>query len=183
MSDVFTASNGTKIETSEIHGGLDVTSNKDVDYLFKKHVDALREWFQAERDEELGMWRDPESPDWVVYLIDVHGDVRKIGVRNERDRRTFIIRENGSITGASFREVAGRWFAAHPMHRAWHDARPGEAWAITVKGVEFPVIVRSNVPRGGAFFEAYGRGQFEPRFSGITAGRRVWAPDDGDDDE
>ena len=30
-------------------------------------VQAAREFFQAERDEELGRWRDPENPNMVAY--------------------------------------------------------------------------------------------------------------------
>ncbi|WP_125107986.1 hypothetical protein [Gulosibacter massiliensis] len=182
MSDVFTASNGTKIETSEKYGGLEVTSSEDFDYLLQKHVDALREWFRAERDEELGRWRDPESPDWVVYPMNCYEDVRYIRVMNERDGRKFIIRENELITGASFHEVAGRWFAAHPVRKPWHDARPGEAWVITIDGYEWAVVMVRSESSGNGLF-ASGDEAISITSPRITAGRRVWAPDEGDDDE
>ncbi len=48
------------------------------------HIDAemvptLREFFQAERDEELGRWRWPDDPDFVVYAEDdgVHNVVNE----------------------------------------------------------------------------------------------------------
>lgn len=181
MSDVFTASNGTKIETSEKDGGLEVTSSWDFDYLFEKHVDALREWFQAERDAELGRDRDAESPDWVVYPLSGCEGVRELRVMNERHGRSFIISEDGPLTGAVFAEAACRWFAAHPPHRAWHDAEPGEAWVITVGGTEMPALVARKTHEDPLVFKT---GFFEHDLAspGITAGRRIWAPEEADDE-
>jgi len=113
VSDVFTASNGTKIETSEKYGGLEVTSSEDFDYLLQKHVDALREWFQAERDEELGWWR--ASPEFVVKPRASHHVIgpRSVNVLNERlgiTKPVWEVEESRSEYGIAARA----YFDAHP---------------------------------------------------------------------
>lgn len=122
MSDVFTASNGTKIETSEKYGGLEVTSSGDFDYLFEEHVDALREYFLAVRDRELGRWRDPENSDVVVYrrpkCDDHHG--RCAAVLNEAAMTvTYEWERDQGID-----ESALRYFNAHREPKPEPDPEP-----------------------------------------------------------
>ena len=139
-------------------------------------AEAAAEFFEHEKDVELGRWRDPEILDWVVYPIDVHGDVRKIGVMNELDRRTFIIRENESITGASFREVAGRWFDAHTAPPPWHNAKPGEVWLVTYRGTEDPYRVTD-------YGTLYSRGaELSLHDEYIEGARLIWSPEEADDE-
>ena len=143
-----------------------------------KEVEALREYFQAERDRELGRERDAESQDWVVYPLSVTDSVRAVRVVNERYGRAFIHSEDLPLLGNVHGRVADRYFAAHPAHQPWHDAKPGEVWMLTMEGEERPAIVTED-------------GNFEaplflvtPQSVRITAGRRIWPVDEeggGDD--
>ena len=100
--------------------------------------EALRAFFQAERDQELGWWRDPEEPDWVVYPHKYDNDT--VVVYNERTSSTSFPHRGATETSSgnciSIR-VAKRYFAAHPdeeTHKPWHDAKAGEYWLVTLEG-------------------------------------------------
>ena len=81
--------------------------------------DKVRAFFQAERDEELGRWRDPENPDWITYPADKEDAV---WVFNEREgggsqywTRGIAGFYDPAYTGYSASHyAAGRYFAAHP---------------------------------------------------------------------
>ena len=65
----FTASNGWTVSPNDLGKDTQIY-NQDgnlMDYVMSEGMDSLREYFQAERDKELGRWRDPENPDYVVY--------------------------------------------------------------------------------------------------------------------
>lgn len=65
----FTASNGWTVSPPDIYGDIRVNTPEDIIQVFipPNAVNALYEYLQAERDKELGRWRDPENPDYVVY--------------------------------------------------------------------------------------------------------------------
>lgn len=168
MSETFTASNGVN--------RFNVVANVGV--LFTDaEFDALREFFQHERDTDLGRWRWPENPDWVVY----HGNDHEVGVVviNERTlEKTAFTRK--SATGLSEKHRAVRaFFDAHPESKPWHDAKPGDVWILTVDGAESAFHPSKSLDR--AFTPvapetgrtAVGMDSFE-----ITAGRRIWPEGD-----
>ena len=99
-------------------------------------TNALRAFFQAERDQELGRWRDPEDPNMVVYphptLND--DDRRRIWLFNELSGAAWLDWEHIASPGP-----ARRYFAAHPdvePHKPWHDAKVGEYWLVTLEGAD-----------------------------------------------
>ena len=65
----FTASNGWTVSSPDSIGDINICSSKGVflDYISSDSIPPLREYFQAERDKELGRWRDPNNPNYVVY--------------------------------------------------------------------------------------------------------------------
>lgn len=105
-------------------------------------VQAAREYFQAERDEELGRWRDPENPDWVCYLAKEDS----VHVFNEQtgNRAFYWLRDSLParlwLEGAErdSYDAARRYFAAHPEPMPWDAARPGEVWVLTINGDSHP---------------------------------------------
>ena len=103
-------------------------------------TNALRAFFQAERDQELGWWRDPEEPDWIVRPHEYHAN--SAIVYNERTHFTCYWERRAAKTGSgnySSAMVAKRYFAAHPdvePHKPWHDAKEGEYWLVTLEGAD-----------------------------------------------
>lgn len=103
--------------------------------------EARREYYQHLRDQELGRWRWPENPDYVVYPIEVAGhtgsDYRECAVLDES---TGLLQEYGSdlpiCHGGQSREAARAYFAAHPEpkplpsepHTAWVDKYGTDIW-------------------------------------------------------
>ena len=75
-------------------------------------TEALRAFFQAERDTELGRWRDTENPNMVVYPRpgeDDH-DGRCVLVLDELSGATWLDWEQIVLPGP-----ADRYFTAHPQ--------------------------------------------------------------------
>ncbi|GAA1328936.1 hypothetical protein ACFSWE_16645 [Leucobacter albus] len=173
MSDTFTASNGKQISVESEEGlfrvgGMPLTSMEVV---------ALREFFQHERDKELGRWRCPEGTDLVVYPLEVaaHTDAayRECVVVDEA---TGSRQEFGSdlpqCHGGPFREAARAFFAAHPEPKPeWHDAKPGEVWAITAGGHpdEFAVQVTPEFT-----FGTHDGDLISTKDEGIVSARRIF---------
>ena len=145
-------------------------------------TEALRAFFQAERDQELGWWRDPEEPDWVVYPHEYYNDT--VVVYNERTRSTSFPHRSATETSSgnciSIR-VAKRYFAAHPdeeTHKPWEEAKPGEVWVLTRWGTAEPFLVT-----GGEFITADLAVIVDLDDDSITAGRRIWPEPNGSGDE
>ena len=112
-NDTFTASNGWKIERFN-KGDAEITypsgfrSGMGLDVM-----DALREFFQWERDQELERVRYPENPDYVVYPLT--GDMNVVWVLNEvTGTSTQISRSSASIPHTISDEVACWYFIKHP---------------------------------------------------------------------
>lgn len=81
---------------------------------------AMAEFFQTQRDGELGRWRSKENPDWVVYPSrreGTHGVGRAIQVYSEALNKTWDVLETSPVnrirTGTHL-DVAREWFEAHP---------------------------------------------------------------------
>lgn len=148
MTEAFKASNGVDVSIGEesdgtflvgkggvIEGGVRrwtvATGNAE-------GIVALREFFQHERDQELGRWRWPENPGLMVYK-----DFDKTG------KDTGMVRVTSEATGFGigpfsrsvaktgvYGEAARAYFAAHPEpkplpsvpHTAWVDKYGTDIW-------------------------------------------------------
>ena len=109
----FTASNGWTVSPPDSLGDLNIYSSKGVllDYISSDSVGPLREYFQAERDKELGRWRDPENKDMVAYRTPEEDD--------EDGRCVLVLNETTGATSYEWERLhysrsARRYFAAHP---------------------------------------------------------------------
>ena len=80
-----------------------------------KTTEALRAFFQAERDTELGRWRDTENPDMVAYRTpeDDDGSGRCILLLDENTGDNHWEWEHTASPGP-----ARRYFEAHPEPEA-----------------------------------------------------------------
>ena len=134
---------------------------------------TLREYFQAERDEQLGRWRDPENPDMVCYPV--AGDLDAVWVMYEGDgsryHATRTRRERLHPHYVS--EAAGRYFQAHPEPKPWDTARPDDLWVLS-DGDREEVFrcgehglyqLKTGNPLGSLLSCSHNK---------ITAGRRIW---------
>ena len=112
---------------------LDFWSGTAPIFLSEEELEELRAYLQAERDEELGRWRDPENTDIVVYALSmVDGEDRCIRLLNELSGATWLDWGRVALPGP-----ASRYFEAHPdeePHKPWHDAKVGEYWLVTLEG-------------------------------------------------
>lgn len=88
--------------------------------------EALREFFQHERDEELGRWRWPENPDYVVYPT----TTRSLRVVRENGNGEAWWVDRGDDRAHEHCHAARAYFEAHPERKPWEDANPGEVWEI-----------------------------------------------------
>ena len=141
--------------------------------------DKVRAFFQAERDETLGRWRDPENPDTVCYLAKEDS----VYVFNERtgNKAFYWLRDSLParlwLKGAErdSYETARRYFETHPEPKPWEGAEPGEFWILTVDEKTNPYKIWTDTQRVRRFerverpYTAISLN--DPR---ITAGRRVW---------
>lgn len=175
----FTASNGVHI-TKKGSSSLAV-ERPMTDRLLSinaERVSALREFFQHERDEELGRWRWPENPDWVAIEGERSTGRRTVVLVDERTLERHWLNDlvmDSDGYRETKHEAARAYFEANPEPepepKPWHDAKNGEAWVITWKGGEFAVVC------DGAYFNwPFGSTQavIDPD---ITAGRRLWPED------
>lgn len=112
-------------------------------YLGAEAVMDAEEFFQAKRDAELGRWRWPSNPDYVVYLaangqaivIDERSGLHVYRYRGEAaEMRRLRAATGEDIMLAS--KAAEAYFEAHPERKPWHDAKPGDVWLLTLDGVE-----------------------------------------------
>ena len=141
-------------------------------------VQAAREFFQAERDETLGRWRDPENPDMVVYPHDdvnttVHDETTGAYLNWSREQAE----DDEYSRGFGF-ATARAYFAVHPEPKPWDAAQPDcdEIWVLTIHGCEQPVYVTEF--RGETVFQVPDGETISPHRKSITAGRRIWPEED-----
>ena len=100
-------------------------------------TEALRAFFQAERDEQLGWWRDPENPNMVAYRTpeDDDEDGRCIRLLDETTGDTCCAWERFAWSGS-----ARRYFAAHPEPKprppfaAYVDKNGSAVWVTDENG-------------------------------------------------
>ena len=166
--NLYTASNGV---------GLTITRDRTVRWRPGIPPDlvssALREYFQAERDEELCRWRDPKNPDWVCYGRGPSRDT--VYVINEYDGLPYMReRDQAAYSDSEFSEVARRYFQAHPKSKPWDAAQPDEVWVLTINNDREEVFrcgenglysLKTGNPLGSLLSCSHNK---------ITAGRRIW---------
>jgi len=191
VTDIFTASNGVEIEISEdgyLLGKGDYGSGPTYATAGPEGIDTLREYFQHERDVELGRWRDPENPHMVAYPSTAEATGKTIiRVVNERDgsgdaytNKSIAIRLGGSKEPNGHDCTAFSYFAAHPEPKPWEDARLNELWVLTIHGEERAASVGWRSIGGdidGLYFttahEEYARSDQR-----IETARKVWPVDE-----
>lgn len=180
MTTNFTASNGITIEVTH-DGYLIAKGDTAATYATAEPLglEALEEFFQAERDEQLGRWRDTIIPSFIIYpngddCIRVFSETTGISWDAVRPLRL------AGLDDPSWFGAAARYFAAHPEPKPWHSALPGEAWVLTIDGAEEPATVGYSTTPGVRKFYV-GSDTFDLTDPGITAGRKLWPT--GDDDE
>lgn len=134
---------------------------------------ALREFFQHERDEELGRWRHPDYPNFYARRV----SKGEVGVWSERTNQYRIVCEpmEQYTYNTAERQVARLFLEAHPEPKPWEDAKEGEVWLLTIDGVESPAIVDS-VGDFNAATESFITGT--PDMDRITAARRIYPESD-----
>ena len=137
--------------------------------LSEEEMDELRARLQAERDEALGRWRDPENPDMVCYPVAYDLDAVLVMYEGDMTRYYATRTDWERIRPHYVSETAGRYFAAHPEPKPWDDAEEGDIWVLTRYGAEEPFFVT-----GGEFTStdlAVATDLDDPR---ITDGLRIW---------
>lgn len=170
MSETFKASNGEELNVAPT-GHLiipPVTTG-----LGERTQQALREFFQHERDKELGRWRDPENLHRVAYATSPHTVFimdESTGQGAEYSRQT--VNDSSANYGDRLKRQSARaYFAAHPEPKPWHFAKPGEVWVLVVNGEEYPWGFDGRDQR---FIYAGGESWLRHNDDMITAGRRIW---------
>ncbi len=118
----FTASNGMTVKLGAGSPPRVVGRGWSAQLLEPDEV-ALREFFRHERDEELGRWRWPEDPDYVVYPYDDH-----VCVLYEKTGESWLVQPKGNLPDLPATNAMRAYYAAH--RPAWYDAEEGEVWII-----------------------------------------------------
>ncbi|QWY84623.1 hypothetical protein QEH34_gp41 [Microbacterium phage Footloose] len=173
--DTFEASNGMKVPVDG-HPFALVNANGVTTQTFSaRDAQALREFFQHERDEELGRWRWPHNPDFVVYPRGESG-VHVLDEGSGIGAARLIHRNGDPHNPTAEYQAAYAYFEAHPERKPWEDAKEGEVWIVTPskaltcgERVEYPAIFQAGR------FRDHG-GSWEAR--DLTAARRIWPESD-----
>ena len=135
-------------------------------------TEALRAFFQAERDTELDRWRDTGNPDYVVYPGSVNLDW--VVVLDESTGGTDVVfkQPRKPTKDSAFTLVAARYFAAHldTEPRPWEEAKVGEIWEIGLLELGPSACLVTE----GDFVEISGRFEVAIGSSLIESGRRIW---------
>ena len=132
---VFTATNGILFTITE-----DGVLRWEGGYDPRRVTDALREYFQRERDTQLGRWRDPKNPNMVCYPVAC--DLDAVWVMYEDDGSRYHATRTGprNLLPHYVSETAGRYFAAHPEPKpcppfaAYVDKNGSAVWVTDENG-------------------------------------------------
>lgn len=168
--ETFTASNGIKFTPC---------GDRTVRWRSGLHPrlvsDGLREFFQWERDQELGVLRDPAFPGYVARLNYDGSHIR--GMKESTWGLSAWYPLDVAASGKadecfSMREFLQRVAPQPP--RPWLEAKHGEVWLVTRGGFDDVVKVREKL-RETLFEAVYDDGVVYSALSPeITAGRRIW---------
>lgn len=175
----FVASNGVKVTPGKEHGQPILMVDDRISLWNIETVKALREFFQHERDEELGRWRWPEKPEWVVYA-------KRPGFSAHNGADLLVINEaygesmeysRALDDGTEYVEqderaalAARAYFEAHPERKPWEDAKTGEAWVLHVPAGPVVAVRRFD----GNFYDYEGNQLVMKR---VSDARRIWPED------
>lgn len=130
-------------------------------------TDALRKFFLHEQ----GIWVD-EPTGALAILNEGVGKPRYVSIFV--DGLMYGLHEIGQFGSKKHRDIADRFFAAHPKPKPWHDAKPGEVWAIVTDNVAEEVAVQ-RTPNGlWQFCDGVVRDDELP----IESARRIWPVSD-----
>lgn len=126
-SEGFTVQEKDDAVTMRGPGGTLWIGDRELGRGLKEYVNQVRANALAERDEQLGRWRWPENPDYVVYrwVADPpRRNVRGVTVLSEAIPRGYTVWEDNVdvIYGTSVNEEARK--AARDAARAYFDAHP-----------------------------------------------------------
>ncbi|MCK8477203.1 hypothetical protein [Microbacterium aurugineum] len=199
MTDTFTASNGIEVTVDPDREGkvylVGRRARGDEGQYLDTHatggpegIVALREFFQHERDEELGRWRWSENPSFVVYpsrLFLTPSDEDLVHVINESNGQAHRVqRGDGERLFGYFSEAAYAYFEAHPERKPWHTPDAGDHWALHIahgmalSGDEHLYkYTRWGVQGKWGFVPTDGGSVLDPTDATITSGRRIWPED------
>lgn len=173
----FTASNGFSIEEAD---NVEFLVRDQHGYLYpdisEPLSDALREYYEHERDEELGRVRWPEDADYVIYRDQDHDDEdgRCIDILHEPSATTTTMWEDWPTESYGTCGMAARWYFTEgpgKPERSWGDTQVGEVWRLTVGGEEGHFLVKES-PSGAPYFLGQAS-SFYTDSGRITAGRKL----------
>lgn len=173
----FTASNGVTVNTSDARDSLYCVDAKG-DTCATAAVDgtqALREFFEHEKDEQYGRWRWPEHPAFVVYPIP--GDLHRLRVLYEPNGIAHALSPDSATSETHGAHRAARAYWAAHRDQPWYHARPGEVWELTFKdGLTRAAFTVNPEHR----FTHPALGGFDLTDPAFVDGRLVWAPKGGE---
>lgn len=134
------------------------------------------EFFEAKRDDELGRWRWPENPDYVVYRTDQYDGFM---ILDEREGKTWTYRWSAIKDDPVFDgpwDAARAYFAAHPERKPWQAAKVGEVWILSTADGETAAYAVMTVREAGTVFESH-EGRYSLDDPDIEDARRIWPED------
>jgi len=179
VSEPFVASNGWEVERlgdgqCSLRKAVAGTALDARTWCGPDEYEAIAEYARAEADAELGRWRSPTHPDYVVYPSN-DGYIR---VFSESACYVAVYTEDaarGAHRATVFAEVAVEYFDAHKPPgdpKPWLDAEEGEIWALTGAGG----VVQPWLRDGDDWVNSVvvNNRRVYPKPEGITAGHRIW---------
>jgi hypothetical protein len=159
MNETFTASNGVEVVTANGHLQCDGW----VAAVGSPAYEALTEFFL----HQAGLWVDPVTGSLVIRRKNA----------DDSDGRAIAVIMNGVMhfvwdhcdNRADLQEIKERYFEAHPERKPWHDAKPGEVWAFTLRDAknEIVAMIDPTIPGGSARTDYL-------HSPDIISGRRIW---------
>jgi hypothetical protein len=170
----YTATNGVVVED---RGGSIILDGHCIVGAGSIYRRALREFFRAEEDERLGRWRWPVKPNYIVVPND---DEVCVFDDEALDEARIFSRDSVGFAG-DFGAAAKAYFDAHPEPKpAWHDAKPGEVWALTTENVGDEIAARVADVNDELVFEyvASITTRIPVHDGRFTSGRRLWPEGD-----
>lgn len=175
----FTASNGIPITTKVSGDGrsylLGMTDAVTHATASEEGIDALREFFQHEKDDEFGRWRrghfvvypqrsTPES----VFVFD-----EATGLDDEFRAEWLRGQPTDDPTLREEERTALLYLLSRPEPKPWRDAKAGEVWVIQVDGgEEFAALVETFCDTH--VFQKPDAESITTTRPDITAARRIW---------
>lgn len=179
MTETFRASYGARIEVHDNNSRIDIkctVSSGEQHFLSVKETQAAREFFQHERDEELGRWRWPENPEYVAYRRDAYpGYKRRVRVIHEPDG-DFVDTVEGSIHDGIFKDAARAYFEAHPERKPWDTASAGELWAFKTDPGTRETLWERDASESHWHLPGQTKAELGIHFT-IVTGRKIWPED------